>query len=458
MASRSRTATTVRVWSPIYSRMEVAFATLARATNLTAFRPTRHDDDMDRPRRSIHTTIRAAIVPVALIAPMARPAQAPHRIVAMRLRAVAVLLVWLFVSIPVRAAFALPAAFETYDLKSSKALDRSTTLRRQVAERFDTVVVKGVARTSTLTEMRAANPSIQLINYEQSFALNNTEATYARSQGWLATTCEGSEIHPRDIPSATLLDATNAQALEWRSSAIADETAALSYDGVYLDTLGSHYNESFYDGTPCGISDGQWRDASIGFVNLVKSKTGGFVIMNGAGFQTGKDYYNHKSDADMLMASDGDAVHIEHFNRGANQSISQWRPEGEWEKDIRFLQAIGSANKEAFAFTKIDVAMTTKQLTRARDYALGSFLLGAKGGAASFGFNPINAENELGFAPDNGWIDQVGAPAGDVRGGTSEVRVRSFVGGEIAVNPTRSQLVYRDVTMRHHLAKAFPLL
>jgi hypothetical protein len=398
------------------------------------------------------------MVPGALNAAMAIPAQSFHRIVAMRLRAVGILLVCLFVSLPVRAASALPAAFDTYDLKSSTALDRSATLRRQVAERFDTVVVKGVARTSTLAEMRAANPAIQLINYDQSFALNGTEAAYARSQGWLATTCGGSEIHPQDIPSATLLDATDAQALEWRSSVIADETIALSYDGVYLDTLGSHYNESFYDGTPCGISDAQWRDASIGFVNLVKSKTGEFVIMNGAGFQSGKDYYNHKSDADMLMASNGDAVHIEHFNRGANQSISQWRPEGEWEKDTRFLQAIGSANKEAFALTKIDVAMTSRQLTRARDYALGSFLLGAKGGAASFGFHPKNAENELGFAPDNGWIDQVGAPAGDMRGSTSEVRARSFVGGEIAVNPTRSELVYRDVTMRHHSAKAFPLL
>jgi hypothetical protein len=195
----------------------------------------------------------------------------------------------------------------------------------------------------------------QAINYEQSFALNDTEAAYARARGWLAKTCSGKEIHPSNITSVTLLDVTNPAARDWRAATIAAETNGKGYDGTYLDTLRAYHPAGFYDGTPCGITNATWVAASVDLVTLVKAKTGGrMVIANGAGMGSGRKYFATNRAADPIIAA-ADAVQIEHFARGGYSS-----------EDVAFLDVLTGGGKLAFAKCDSTAATCTSLFDRAQ--------------------------------------------------------------------------------------------
>lgn len=199
------------------------------------------------------------------------------------------------------------------------------------------LIIKGEVNRSRFGDLRRASPGLRIVNYEQAFALNAAEARYARDRGWLATTCDGREIHPEDIPNVTLLDATIRPSLVWRTHLIVAETGK-GFDLTYLDTLRSFFPADFYDGLPCGVKDSEWLDASMKLVDLVQSESTKPVIVNGSGLQSGRNYMDHKDEADRLIAT-ADAVQIEHFLR---------RPKNEPE-DLALVEVINAADKDAYA-------------------------------------------------------------------------------------------------------------
>ena len=200
------------------------------------------------------------------------------------------------------------------------------------------VIVKGPSNPS-------GSAGQTLVNYEQSFILNATEASYARSQGWLAHTCSGAEIHPLN-GSGTLLDAANAGAVDWRSSSVAAETNAKNRQGTFLDTLRPIFPTSFYDGVPCDIEqdhsvgEAAWRVGSIDLVTEVRSKTGGkMIIANGSGMQSGKSYSaNQAAVDDFLALARPEGVQIEQFGRKRNLTL-----------DADFMRSLGARGIIAFA-------------------------------------------------------------------------------------------------------------
>ena len=215
------------------------------------------------------------------------------------------------------------------------------------------LIIRGKVSTTRFKRLKQTNPGLRFINYEQAFALNASEANYARDRGWLATTCEGEEIHPENIPHVTLLDATIRKSLVWRTNLIAAETRQ-GYDLTYLDTLRSFFPVDFYDEIPCDVSDSEWLTASLETVDLVRSKTGKPVIANGSGLGSGRSYLEHKEEADQLVTS-ADAVQIEHFLRNPNA-------EGE---DIAFVEAINAAGKDAYAKCAGSIEACRSALTEA---------------------------------------------------------------------------------------------
>ncbi|MBA2274794.1 MAG: hypothetical protein H0W21_12985 [Actinobacteria bacterium] len=200
----------------------------------------------------------------------------------------------------------------------------------------EALIIRGEVSTARFEGLRRANPGLRFVNYEQAFALNVSEAGYARDRGWLATTCDGKEIHPANIPNVTLLDATIRTSLVWRTDLIASETRR-GYDLNYLDTLRSFFPPNFYDELPCDVSDIEWLDASLETVELVRSKSGKPVIVNGSGLGSGRSYLEHKEEADRLVAS-ADGVQIEHFLRSPNEE----------DEDIDLVEAINAAGKDAY--------------------------------------------------------------------------------------------------------------
>ncbi len=187
------------------------------------------------------------------------------------------------------------------------------------------------------------------INYEQSFALNSTEASYARSRGWLAKTCSGQEISPANIPGVKLVDARISAALDWRAGMIAAETLQKNRHGTYLDTLRSYWPDSFYNGSPCNNSDEAWNTASVNLVQAVRAKTGGrFVIANGAGLGSGKAYFGNQAAADKIINA-AQGIQIEQWMRNTKNA----------DLDKRLMQTMIGKGKMVFA--KCKSAMTTCQ-------------------------------------------------------------------------------------------------
>ena len=210
-------------------------------------------------------------------------------------------------------------------------------LRRLARKQAEVVIVKGDASASQVEEARTLDPHIKLVNYEQAFALNKDEAELARAKGWLAATCDGREISPRNVPRATLMDATIPAAREWRTNLMARETRRLGYDYNYLDTLRSYFPADFYDGIPCKVSDEAWLKASIDMVKRIRQKTGKAVIANGRGMQNGLQYVHNREAVDQLVAI-ADAVQVEHFGRFHS----------EIGRDVKLVKAILEAGKEPY--------------------------------------------------------------------------------------------------------------
>jgi hypothetical protein len=209
----------------------------------------------------------------------------------------------------------------------------------RMTESISGAIIKSDFSSSDVDRLHA-NGVQKVINYEQTFALNSAEASFARSNGWLARTCTGAEIHPKAIPKVALLDARNPAAREWRAAAIAAETNGKAADGTYLDTLRAHFPESYYDGVPCdGLTDAErdeaWRAASVEMILLVKAKTLGrsYVVANGAGLATGANYEQYEAAAQTLVVA-SDAVQMEHYLRSLkrkdqdNGVIAKWNALG----------------------------------------------------------------------------------------------------------------------------------
>lgn len=216
------------------------------------------------------------------------------------------------------------AEIQTYDIDQYKATSGS-----------DAFLSKG-------SQDPGAGYTGRTINYEQAFALNDSEASYARSRGWLAETCSGQEISPANIPGVTLLDARIPAALEWRAGMIAAETLQKNRHGTYLDTLRSYWPDSFYEGTPCNNSHEAWNRASVNLVQAVKAKTGGrFVIANGAGLGSGKAYFGNQVAADKII-NVAQGIQIEQWMRNTKNA----------DLDKRFMQTMISRGKMVLAKCK----------------------------------------------------------------------------------------------------------
>ncbi|MFN2489123.1 MAG: hypothetical protein ABR529_05195 [Actinomycetota bacterium] len=190
-----------------------------------------------------------------------------------------------------------------------------------------------------------------LVNYEQSAALNDTEAAFAESMGYLAKTCSGDVIHPRNIPQVTLMNLANPEAVAWRAAMVSDETAT-GYDQTYLDTLGAFYPDSFYTGHPCvdgvPVTNTQWRDGSVALISAVRDLTGKPVIANGRALGASGGYFKNQADADMLITA-ADGIQIEQFARSTTpERLAQ---------DVAYLQVLAAKGKTAYAKCKSTLAI-----------------------------------------------------------------------------------------------------
>ena len=76
----------------------------------------------------------------------------------------------------------------------------------------------------------------------------------------------------------------------------------------------------------------------------MKAATGKPVVANGFGLQNGKNYADHKADADQLIAA-ADGIQIEQFVRNGNLGVDKYKPAERWREDVAFLGDVGKLGK-----------------------------------------------------------------------------------------------------------------
>lgn len=301
-----------------------------------------------------------------------------------------------------------------------------------LAQRVDYIAaMKGKFSATLLPGMRAANPDLRLGVYRNATFGNAgmTEDLYAHDAG-------GNRIHAIKWPTTYLMQIDSPGWSSALNASCADLVARSGYDDCYLDVLGYGPLTSVYLNAKPVNKDGslwtpnQWIAASSNLARNVKALTGEGVTGNGIG--TGRRYWSTDMPSKPLIPAT-DQVAAEGFVRDAQSSVTAYRNEAEWKKDVDMLVDSEAAGKGMMTMTKLWITATPAQVDAWHEYTLATFLLGS-GGKSKFFFLRSKA--------DTGWMDHPfdlinpGTPLGGYRpeGG---VYKRDFTTSLVLVNPTK---------------------
>jgi hypothetical protein len=337
------------------------------------------------------------------------------------------------------AAFLAAAAstFGLYHHVQAPDLDKPD-VRQATAAGFRLVTIRADSGGTAggLGEFLGHRGSAAAFLYRRGTAVSTEDATMLERDhpGWVAHDRSGAAVTSN--AGGTVIDITNPAVRDWLTAGVAKDVKAGTYDGVYLDVLGSFFSARFYSSRPvingAPLADEAWRDGSIALVKAVKAATGKPVIANGFGLQSGKNYLDHKADSDMLIAA-ADGIQIEQFVRNGNMALDKYKAAARWREDVDLLSSVGKQGKIVLADTRVRDATDTEAVGRQGEYALASFLAGAEG-AARFRF----AEGAATGTVDTAMADTI-AKLGQPKGAAKDengTMVRLFKHGEVRVNPT----------------------
>jgi hypothetical protein len=317
------------------------------------------------------------------------------------------------------------------------ATDLDKPAAREELKSFSLVTVRGDSGTAGggVGEFLTNRGNTAVYLYRRGTAVSDDEAAaLARDHpDWIAHDRAGRVVTSN--AGGQVIDVTNPAVRDWLVGGVARDAKAGNYDGVYLDVLGAFFSSRFYSARPvigaADLEDTAWRDASVALIKAVKQATGKPVIANGFGLQNGKNYADHKADADQLIAA-ADGIQIEQFVRNGNMPLNKYKAPARWREDVAFLRDVGRQGKMVLADTRVRATNDRTAMDAQRDYALASFLVGAEG-SARFRF----AEGALTGTVDPAMADTIsalGPPLGDAQPQGGEM-VRRFAGGRVTVDP-----------------------
>ena len=286
---------------------------------------------------------------------------------------------------------------------------------------------------TTLAAMRAANPDLRLGVYRNATfgGKDLDESLYARN-------ASGGRIYALDWPSTYLMKLDSPGWAASLASSCRDMIAKSAYDDCYLDVLGSGPLTSVYLSSKPVNADGslwtptQWIAGSSKLATGTKSLLAGAGV-TGNGIGHGGRYFSPTSSSAPLVAAT-DQVAAEGFVRDAKASITAYRKEAEWKKDVDMLVAAEAAGKGMMTITKLWTSATAAQQDAWHEYTLATFLLGS-GGKSLFYFLRDRTPNASQMDHPFNLIDP-GVPTGAYRleGG---VYTRDYTRALVLVNPTK---------------------
>jgi hypothetical protein len=311
------------------------------------------------------------------------------------------------------------------------------------AEDFSLLVAHERTYEGHVSAMHSANPDLVVLTYVNAvYAESGKWSTYPDS--WFAKNKDGVRVKSTQFGNY-VMDVSNPN--WWNNRA--DKCESLindnGYDGCFLDLLGTGplvagqsnvmpYNSS----TGQDWTYQQWMAQTVKLANRVESRVPGAVIF-GNGLASGYRYYR-SSGATSQLWNGLDGMMAEVFVRSASDGVNSYRNESMWKQDVDMLVDAASRGKTIFVTAKLWISATSSQANAWRQYALGTFLLGA-GEDAYFAFLTDKSK----ATEDHPWWDaDIGTSQGAYFETSSGLYQRNFTNGRVLVNPTSSA---RSVTV-----------
>jgi hypothetical protein len=321
----------------------------------------------------------------------------------------------------------------------------------QAARTFNVIAALPVVYKPYVAEMKAANPNLQLFVYMKGVFTRDTtlpEDLYAHD-------ANGKRIYGLQFAGTWLLDPSSPAMLSYQQTLAQKLLQQSGYDGIFLDTIGtSPLHRGYVSNVPMDPATGQpwtaraWLAATAVVAQDVASATGKPVLGNG--LRDGVSYYDTTGPTSELVQTGMAGAMAESWLRGANDPITNYPSESDWQHDVNMLVDAGHRKTSIFAVTKLWTNGTTAQKDAWYTFALGSFLLG------NDGHSYLNVTYQNGDATAVHPLDRVdlGTPVRPYSK-ASGIYLRVFSGGIVLVNPTTAAhtLTLRNPNYRDLSAK-----
>ena len=318
------------------------------------------------------------------------------------------------------------------------AQDYSRPEALDIARRYDLVLSLQRTFEDHLGAMRAENPDITMIVYDNILmTLRQGKSDYPDS--WYARDKNGNKI----VATAERIKGTwqlEPSVKAVRENAVAtcrSKLGASGYDGCYLDSLGAGHlgnlaSRPVNPRTKRPYTDSEWVEQTSQVAGYVSDRVDGLVLVNG--ISKGGAFFDDDLDASRFFDR-ADGGNAEGWVRGAEQEIGKFRPEDKWRDDVDLLVQAEKRGKTVIAMTKIWRPASGSWVERWRRYTYATFLLGTNGNQYLY-FNPKGPGKPPGHHPYDD-ID-LGRPTGAYFKADGMYQ-RWFTDGVALVNPTEAQ-------------------
>jgi putative glycosyl hydrolase-like family 15 (GHL15) protein len=310
------------------------------------------------------------------------------------------------------------------------------------ASSLDLIVARKGTFTPYLADMRAANPSVQLLVYMNgSYAQTNqgpTSGVYPTA--WYARDAAGQPVTSKSEGN-WLMDVTNPAWVQDRVQTCTSFLAQSGYDGCYVDMLGAASVAAGYvSSRPVNPATKQawtatdWMAATAKVGAAVKTGNPGRMVV-GNGLQNGRQYFANPGATSVLLGGI-DGGNAQGWMRGAGDAITAFPSTANWKQEVDMLVDAGAKAKSVIAMTKVwGVTATQDQLDAVHRFSLASFLLGTNGNQY-FDWDVNRTDGAV--VPDHPYDHvAVGLPSGPYAL-KSKVYVRYFTNGIAVVNASKT--------------------
>ena len=233
---------------------------------------------------------------------------------------------------------------------------KQITLAQAVADAKTFDVIAGLEKVYRpyVSQMKAANPKLQLFVYQKGMFVYNktlTESAYSHD-------ANGNRIQGRHFAGTYLLNPVSPKALAYQISEAQQNLSSSGFDGIFMDTLGiAALNPTFVTSLPVNPATGQvwakndWVKASSTMAGQVAAAIGKPVIGNG--LRDGRSYFDPNVLTSQLLKSGLSAGMAEAWLRGATNPIDAYPRESVWQQNVDMIADAGSLGGSVLAVTKV---------------------------------------------------------------------------------------------------------